>query len=97
MLVHTPPHPAKEGEGCVQGYILYYYYSEKKRGQNDITSGHVTDVTSGHVTSDVISGEVISDDLTSGRKKESVMKMNIFRKTTGKWYAENDVMYAENK
>jgi len=56
-------------------YIVYYYYSKKKVRENDVTScdatsgydvtsGHVTDVTSGHVTSDVISGEV-----TSGRKK----------------------------
>jgi len=91
MLVHTPP--------C-QGDILYYYYSKKKSAENDVTSryhvtyGHVTNVTSGHVTSDVISG-----DITSGRKKNRFCDENekIFRKTTGKWYAENDVMYAENK
>jgi hypothetical protein len=42
---------------------LYYYYSKKKAWENDVTSDY--DITSGHVT-DVISGHMISDDVTSG-------------------------------
>ena len=54
--------------------LLYYYSSEKKRGENDVTSdydvtdvtsGHVTNVTSGHLTG-VTSGHVISVHVTSG-------------------------------
>ena len=38
---------------------MYYYSSKKKAPENNVTSGHVTDVTSGHVTSsNVISGDV---------------------------------------
>jgi N-acetylmuramic acid 6-phosphate (MurNAc-6-P) etherase len=36
--------------------------NEKKGGENNVTSGHVTDVTSVHVTS----GDVLSGDVTSG-------------------------------
>ena len=41
---------------------MYYYSSKKKAPENNVTSGHVTDVTSGHVTS----SNVISGDVTSG-------------------------------
>ena len=40
---------------------------KKKARENDVTSGHVTDVISGHVTSvHVTSGDVLSGDVTSG-------------------------------
>ena len=41
--------------------------SKKKARENNVTSGHVTDVTSDHVTSEhVTSSNVISGDVTSG-------------------------------
>ena len=52
------PHPSKDVTsgshiGHAQWYILYYYYSQKKAQENDVTSGHVTsgDITYGSSTS----------------------------------------------
>ena len=32
---------------CVVCLLYYYSFKKKKHGENDVTSGHVTDVTSG--------------------------------------------------
>jgi hypothetical protein len=46
---------------------LYFYSSKKKARENNVPSGHVTDVTVGHVTSGhVTSSNAISGDVFSG-------------------------------
>ena len=72
-------------QGGVCTDILYYYYSKKKRGEYDCTSRY--DVISCHVTSDVISGEVIFNDVTSGKKKKKLCDEN---ENISKKYGKND-------